>query len=135
MRHRQNASLILGVVGLATISLAILPSSRAFDGGGSARAATQESVQDRDRYMREMTPQVEQWRQRVEAFASRALDAGTPEALAVRERILSEWSLVETTWHFLGVSYGTAWEEAQVSFQQATDSFTRTWHEQVTDEF
>lgn len=138
MKHGINAIAFLGLTGLAA-ALAAVPSPRALHVtsgiGGSAMAATLESREDRASYMKAAAARMEEWRQRVENLTLRARRAGTPEALAILERIMQEWSLVESTWHVLTVSEGVPWEEAQVSYEQATDSFTRTWNEQVADDF
>lgn len=133
MKHRFHRLASLGLGGLLAAAIAISPPllgpRHPSEHAGAAMAVTSQSLEDRRRYMEETAPWVQQWRQRVKAFAARP--ARTAQALNTRQRILSEWSLVESTWHVLTVSFGTAWEAAQISYQQATDSFERTWREKV----
>ena len=136
MKYRFNRWTVLGLGVLIAATIAISPpllgAGRPGGQAGAAMAVTPERLEDRRRYMEKTVPWVEQWRQRVKAYVARP--ASTAQALNTRERIMSEWSLVENTWHVLTVSFGTAWEAAQVSFQQAADSFERTWREKFRDD-
>lgn len=133
LRPKQMIGLMVAAVAIFTLPLVFQHLSGA--AGPARAAATTESQDERLRYMEEAAQSVQKWRQRVHSLAERAQAAGSTQALETRQRILAEWSLVENSWHVLSVSQGTAWEEAQVSFQQASDSFTRTWREQVSDDF
>lgn len=133
MKHRHKGLLLIAA-SLALFAAPVVP-QHLTGAAGYARAATSESQEERLRYMEETAQDMQQWRQRVQNFAEHVRDAGTREALETRQRILAEWSLVENSWRVLSVSQGIAWEEAQVSFQQASDSFTRTWREQVPEDF
>jgi len=131
-RPKHLTVLMVAAVALFTGPMVLNHLSGAAGPARAAAAATSENREERLRNMAEAAQNVERWRQRVQSFAERAEDAGTRQALETRRRILTEWSLVESTWRVLSVSQGTAWEEAQVSFQQASDSFSRTWDEQVS---
>jgi sporulation protein YlmC with PRC-barrel domain len=101
-----------------------LKSRPAFQFSAADSRSTEASA---DAYRKRMAGEVDQWKDKVEGFSSKAKDEGTAANKTAAQKIDRAWDDVKTQWNKLQNASDDTWQDTKAAFEKAWDDFQDTW--------
>jgi hypothetical protein len=96
-------------------------------------AATGESARDRDSYVQKVQAEIQEWRQKVEAFDKKADAKAQTAGETAKHDLHIAWTRTEAESHKLSSASADAWEDAKRSFETMSQSLKDTWQRANSD--
>ena len=89
--------------------------------------ATGDSTADRDTYTQKARASLDEWRQRLDDFSAKAKAKGEEEGNAAQNELNVAWIKAEAEQHKLGTASVEGWEDAMISFENASHDLKEIW--------
>jgi hypothetical protein len=96
-------------------------------------AAGGDSTADRDTYTQKARVSLDEWRQKLHDFGARAKARGEDEGSAARNELKVAWTRAEAEQHKLETASVEGWENAKISFENASHDLKEAWDKILPD--
>jgi Skp family chaperone for outer membrane proteins len=96
-------------------------------------AAAGDAAKDRDSYVQKVQAEIQEWRQKVEAFDKKADAKAQAVGETAKQDLHTAWTRTEAESHKLSGASADAWEDAKRSFETMSQSLKDTWRRVNSD--
>jgi len=115
------AAMLIAPLMLAGISPAMAAS-------GIQVASDDDGKAERSSYSAQARNELSEWRQKLQATASKGKAEGKEASAAVMTELDKAWDKADTACHRLEVAGSADWDTTKAAFQASTHELAETWH-------
>jgi len=127
MHSRTPRSVLIASAATMALALGSASSFAAMNDAGSAPSTTEKTQSSADAYRKRMAGEVDEWKQKVDDFSTKAKEKGTAASKSAATKLDRAWDNVKTQWDKLQNATDDTWSDTKAAFEKAWRDFQDTW--------